>query len=124
MARCAWSLKDGTQTLDLGYDYDASGNILLRSEWGATAAFRDDVPTYDRLDRIVAYGRGLAAREGESIGILPGRQSFAQQWNLDAAGNWLEFDQDNNGDGRFELQQVRTHNPAGEKGKGTQLFLK
>ena len=53
-------------------------------------------------------------RQGESIGFLPGKRSFAQQRNLDAAGNWLEFDQDNNGDGRFELQQVRTHNAAGD----------
>ena len=59
--RCAWSLETGASTLALGYNYDVSGNTLLRSEFAATPAFHDDVLAYDRLDRTVSYQRGHSA---------------------------------------------------------------
>ena len=39
---------------------------------------------------------------------------FAQQWGLDATGNWKTFKQDNDGNGTWELNQTRTTNKANE----------
>ena len=41
-------------------------------------------------------------------------KKFAQCWSLDSAGNWRKFTEDNNGDGAWELDQLRTANKVNE----------
>ena len=61
-----------------------------------------------------------AARRGNLIDGQLGKelvdQVFAQDWNLDALGNWSGFDEDADGDGTADLAQRREHNAANELG--------
>ncbi len=43
-------------------------------------------------------------------------ENFAQDWTLEATGNWSEFDEDADGNGTNELEQTRAHNEANETG--------
>jgi len=61
-----------------------------------------------------------AARRGNLIDGDYGKelvdQVFAQDWNLDALGNWSGFDEDADGDGTADLAQQREHNAANDLG--------
>jgi RHS repeat-associated protein len=41
-------------------------------------------------------------------------KTFAQCWSLDATGNWRKFTEDSNGDGAWDLDQLRTSNKVNE----------
>jgi len=41
-------------------------------------------------------------------------KTFAQCWSLDATGNWMKYLEDTNGDGTWDLNQVRTANTVNE----------
>ncbi|MEX2120562.1 MAG: RHS repeat-associated core domain-containing protein, partial [Pirellulales bacterium] len=40
--------------------------------------------------------------------------TFAQEWSLDATGNWAAFKEDADGNGTWDLDQSRTHNQVNE----------
>jgi RHS repeat-associated protein len=46
--------------------------------------------------------------------LASGTENFAQQWTLDATGNWIQFQEDDTGSGTWSLDQTRTHDPANE----------
>ena len=46
--------------------------------------------------------------------ISSGTLNFAQDWALDATGNWSTFKEDSDGDTNWNLDQPRTHNKANE----------
>jgi hypothetical protein len=87
---------------------------MVPPEKSRAPPLRNDVLTYDRLNRVTLYERGQAVRQGASIGFSRSGRSFAQQWNLDAIGDWLEFDQDDRGNGQWPLEQIRADNAAGD----------
>jgi len=72
----------------------------------------DQQYTYDGLNRLTDAKTGLL--NGSHI-IPPGSDTrFQQQWSLDYVGNWSAFNQDDDGDGTFDLEQTRTANPVNE----------
>ncbi len=70
----------------------------------------DQAYTYDGLDRVANADQGTAS---DTTGLVT-TQKFEQQWKLDQLGNWQEFNQDDNGDATWDLEQSRTHNEVNE----------
>jgi RHS repeat-associated protein len=62
--------------------------------------------------QLTALARGTL-NSGQTA-IQTGSQDFAEQWTLDATGNWAEYKEDTNGDGTWELDQTRAFDPANE----------
>jgi RHS repeat-associated protein len=98
------------------YTYDFAGNRLSR-----------DIPTslYATNDQDQAYTydcghRLLHVDQGTWNGTSITSKKFAQHWTLDGLGNWDNgpsqsgFQQDNDGNGTYDLNQIRTHNKANE----------
>jgi RHS repeat-associated protein len=99
--------------IDYGYDY--AGNRTYRNVRGdmiagASVDERDQAYSYDGLHRVTDAEQGSA---NNTTGLISTKK-FDQQWTLDQLGNWQEFDQDNNGDSTWDLEQSRTHNDANE----------
>ena len=69
-----------------------------------------DLYAYDGLQRLDDFDRGSLNAAKDAITSL----KFAQQWSLDATGNWSNFKQDDNGDGTWDLDQDRTANKVNE----------
>ncbi len=66
------------------------------------------------IAEIVTADRGNL--NGTQDGIVSGTEAFAQEWDLDATGNWEGFDDDSDGDGTNDLVQTRDHNEVNETG--------
>jgi RHS repeat-associated protein len=98
------------------YTYDFAGNRLSRDIPTSLYATydQDQAYTYDGRHRLLHVDQGTW--NGTSITS----KKFAQHWTLDGLGNWDNgptlpgFQQDNNGDGTYELNQTRTHNTAND----------
>ncbi len=93
------------------YGYDRSGSRLWRENTVATAPSKyfDELYGYDRVDRLQDMERGRLAALKDSISSL----QFAQDWSLDATGNWRQFREDDDGTG-WDLDQIRTANQVNE----------
>jgi RHS repeat-associated protein len=107
----------GTPRDQVFYTYDFAGNRLSRDIPASLYATndQDQAYTYDGGHRL------LHVDQGTWNGSTITSKKFAQDWVLDALGNWdnsvspfYAFKQDNNGDGTYELNQTRTHNKANE----------
>jgi len=120
---CLWQRYGGGagDRVKLGYTYDRLGNRLTREDFVAkaqtTPQYFDELYTYDGLYRLIDLKRGQL-----STGAIT-NQKFRQNWQttsapiqsaLDPTGNWSKFNQDDNGDGTWELTQARTHNVVNE----------
>ena len=104
---CLW--KQGTATLaQIQYGYDRASNRTWRKD-GVLTGY-DELYSYDGLYRLTDQKRGTLNNLQSAI-INP---QFAQQWGLDATGNWKTFKQDNDGNGTWELNQARTTNKVNE----------
>jgi RHS repeat-associated protein len=68
------------------------------------------VPAFVPMVVTEEPARGKLRSNYTGIDIL----KCAQEWGLDATGNWGSFKQDNNGDGTWELNQTRTSNVVNE----------
>jgi len=93
------------------YGYDRNGNRLYRENTVATAAGKsfDELYGYDLIDRLKAMGRGDLNANKNAISS----KHFAQDWALDATGNWRNFREDDDGAG-WDLDQLRTANTVNE----------
>ncbi|MEM8672221.1 MAG: RHS repeat-associated core domain-containing protein, partial [Planctomycetota bacterium] len=106
----------GANYLDrVDYGNDRTGNRTYRNIRvdqisGATTDQRDQAYSYDGLDRLIDTDEGTS---NDTTGAIT-TKTFEQQWKLDQLGNWEEFDQDENGNGTWDLEQDRTHNDANE----------
>ncbi|MEM8667442.1 MAG: RHS repeat-associated core domain-containing protein [Planctomycetota bacterium] len=106
----------GANYLDrVDYGNDRAGNRTYRNIrvdqiTGATTDQRDQAYSYDGLDRLTDTDEGTA---NDTTGAIT-TKTFEQQWKLDQLGNWEEFDQDDDGNGAWDLEQDRTHNDANE----------
>jgi len=99
---------NATNLVQLKHGYDRNANRLYRRDEIArsSSAGLDQLYTYDGLDRLIDMERGTLNSANDAIS----NKSHAQQWDLDAVGNWTSFDRDDDGDGTFELSQSRSHN--------------
>ena len=114
-----WIDNGGTPTdIDrINYGYDRNSNRLWRESNLSTTNDdnEDELYTYDTLNRLTNVKRGDL--NGTQEGITGSTEQFAQDWGLDAVGNWDTFKQDddgNGGTGNWELEQTRTHNDVNE----------
>ncbi len=109
--------RDQTQGVDverIQHGYDRSGNRLWRETPVAAAngVHLDELYTYDGMNQLVAFDRGDL--NAAKMGLVADTKSLAQQWSLDATGNWSSFQEDADGDGTWGLDQSRSHNSANE----------
>lgn len=108
-----WYDYDGSTDVDrIKYGYDRNGNRTYRENTVAAAhsAYFDEKYLYDTIDRLKHMDRGRL--NGPKDGVID--KTFAQCWSLDATGNWRKFTEDSNGDGTWDLDQLRTANQVNE----------
>ena len=92
------------------HGYDEAGNRLWRINLADPTESHDELYAYDGVYGLRDMQRGtLNANE---TSIMP--MTFAQCWTLDAAGNWLSFQQDHSGSGIWDLIQERSPNLLNE----------
>lgn len=99
------------------YAYDLNGNRVARNARldlvaGAnlTEDNRDQIYTYDALNRLVNADQGTAAATHTTLI----NTTSTEAWTLDQLGNWSEYQRDDNANGSPDLNQTRTHNAANE----------
>jgi len=94
------------------YGYDRNGNRTYRENTVAASLgkYFDELYGYDFIDRLAAMDRGQLDNLKSQIQNL----QFAQDWALDAVGNWSGFKEDDDGSGTWDLDQQRTANKVNE----------
>jgi RHS repeat-associated protein len=92
------------------HGYDRASNRLYRAEPVDPSDQHDEFYDYDAIYRLKDFQRGSLNTTKTGIAAL----TFAQCWNLDEAGNWTGFREDDNGDGLWDLMQNRASNRANE----------
>ena len=104
----------GVDVERIKHGYDRAGNRLWRETPVATAngVHLDELYTYDGMNQLVAFARGDL--NTAKTGLMAGTKTLAQEWSLDATGNWSSFQEDTDGNGTWDLAQSRAHNPANE----------
>ncbi|QDU01709.1 tRNA3(Ser)-specific nuclease WapA precursor [Gimesia chilikensis] len=95
---------------NIQYGYDRASNLTYRDNRLDTTNSFDEYYTYDGLQRLKETERGALNAQRTGIGTL----KFAQCWSLDETGNWKGFQQDDTGNGTWNLQQTRTSNKVNE----------
>ncbi len=95
------------------HGYDRASNCLWRANPVAAAqtpaVHIDKLYTYDGAYRLINTERGELNANKDAIVS----KTFAQDWSLDATGNWATFKDDQDGAG-WDIQQSRQHNEANE----------
>ena len=93
------------------YGYDRNGNRLYRENTVAASYGKsfDEHYGYDLIDRLKTMDRGDLDNQKSAIENL----KFAQDWALDATGNWRNFREDDDGVG-WDLNQQRIANKVNE----------
>ncbi|MDD3470498.1 MAG: RHS repeat-associated core domain-containing protein, partial [Thermoguttaceae bacterium] len=104
----AWKTADETPVVQIQHGYDRGGNRLYRRDMVASA--HSELYQYDQMNQLTAMQRGVLNTAGDTVTS----KSFEEDFAFDMTGNWLNYKQDANGDGAFEVNQTRTHNLANE----------
>ena len=106
---CYWyDYGSSAGVLRIKHGHDRAGNRLYREE--ADTSDLDQLYSYDDVNRLTQSQEGTLSVSKDSISSL----NFAQQWSLDATGNWSGFKEDNDGDSTWDLNQLRTSNKVNE----------
>lgn len=94
------------------YGYDRNSNRIYRENVVADTLSKrfDELYDYDGINRLKAMQRGMLNGLKNAIMNL----QFAECWALDETGNWLNFRQDDTGNGTWDLNQDRTSNTVNE----------
>ena len=94
------------------HGYDRAGSRMYRADPVAIArgAGLEEQYGHDALQRLKKLNRGTLTSTNTAILA----STFAQCWSLDSTGNWTVFQQDNTGDGVWDLIQTRTTNSLNE----------
>jgi len=110
---CCWYDYGSSTDVDrIKYGYDRNGNRIWRQNTVAASHGKhfDELYDYDLIDRLNTMDRGDLNAIKDAINDL----QFAQDWALDAAGNWRNFREDDDGDSTWDLNQQRTANRVNE----------
>ncbi len=102
-----------TATLDqIQYGYDQSSNRVWRQNVVADSlgAKFDELYSYDGMQRLTDMSRGALTNNNQSIANM----TLAQQWGLDATGNWSNFVNTDVVTSANNLDQQRVSNPVNE----------
>ena len=98
-------------TLYVEYDYAGASSglrpVSLRYPNGRLL-HDDELYDYDGVSQLVGRDRGQLSAGRDAVTT----KTFAEDWALDATGNWAAFRQDLGGDGAWDLDQTRRHNKA------------
>ncbi len=92
------------------YGYDRASNRIWRENTVAPSGENDELYGYDRLQRLVRSARGTLSVDKSYVDDL----QFAQDWTLDATGNWNRLMQTDSNDPTENLDQARKQNAANE----------
>ncbi|MGC3967595.1 MAG: RHS repeat-associated core domain-containing protein [Pirellulales bacterium] len=92
------------------YGYDRASNRVWRKNTVAPSGGNDELYAYDGVQRLLDMSRGTLAAGNETVNSM----TFAQDWSLDATGNWSGFRQTDASDATQNLDQQRTSNAANE----------
>ena len=98
------------------HGYDRVSNRLWREDPIAAASSKhlDELYAYDGVNRLTDLDRGNLVFDDPNPGdVSISSKNFAEQWGLDATGNWTSFKQDDDGSG-WDLEQTRDHTKANE----------
>ncbi len=104
---CQWTNASGNVE-QVQYDYNRASSRTTRHETLHTG--NDELYTYDGLQRLVDMSRGDLATGHGTIDNM----SIAQQWTLDATGNWSQLVNTDVGTPANNLDQQRTSNTVNE----------
>jgi len=110
---CYWYDYGSSTDVDrIKYGYDRKGSRIWRENTVAAANGKsfDELYDYDLIDRLKTMDRGDLNALKDAVSNL----QFAQDWALDATGNWLSFREDDDGDATWDLNQQRTANKVNE----------
>jgi RHS repeat-associated protein len=105
----------GTETVavHLRHGYDSLGNLVWREDLIAKRqeipAYFDEHYAYDGLNRLTSLTRGQLRPDRSEIST---DVAMAEQWSLDALGNWSRYDERTYG--ATARSQSRTHNKVNE----------
>ncbi len=99
---------DETDVVRIQHGYDRGGNRLYRRDMVASS--HSELYQYDQMNQLVKLERG--ALNSSNTAIVS--NTFEEDFTYDVTGNWLNYKQDANGDGTFDVNQTRTHNAANE----------
>ena len=106
---CHWyDYGSSTDILRIKHGHDRAGNRLYREE--ADTSDLGQLYSYDDVNRLTQSEEGTLSGTKDTISSL----NFAQQWSLDATGNWSGFKEDDDGDSTWDLDQPRTSNAVNE----------
>lgn len=96
----------------LKYGYNRISNRIWREDIVAQANSQnfDELYGYDGMQRLEDFERGLL-NGGHNAITSP---TFEQEWELDATGNWMEFDQTVPPNPSQDFEQERTNNTVNE----------
>ena len=101
---------DAVDVERMKYGYDRASNRLWMERLADTNRLHDELYTYDGMHRLKTFKRGMLTTGRTAITTL----KFAQEWGLDATGNWSSFKEDANGDATWDLVQSRSSNKVNE----------
>jgi len=106
-----WENYSTSTSLDqFQYGYDRASSRTWRKNLVAPAGF-DELYAYDGMHRLQSAERGQLSSDKSRI---ESDFEFHQAWNLDATGNWSDFEQFDQDDASQALVQQRTHNAVNE----------
>ncbi|HEY1603571.1 MAG TPA: hypothetical protein VGG64_28480, partial [Pirellulales bacterium] len=98
----------------INYGYNRGGSRIWRQDPVASSqsppVYQDELYSYDGLQRLFDMSRGQLTSGNTQIANL----ASAQQWNLDATGNWSNFVNTDTATPANNLDQQRTSNPVSE----------
>jgi RHS repeat-associated protein len=109
-----WTNYAGTSDkVKIGHGYDRAGNRLYRQDEASAAQslYLDELYLYDGVNQLTSARRGRLNSNHD--GFESSTENFAQNWTLDATGNWSEFKEGTSQD-NWTLDQDREHNEANE----------
>ena len=108
-----WKGYNGTADVaQIKHGYDYASNRTWREDVVAAANSKkyDELYTYDGLHRLTNAKRGDLNVGKDGID----NEQFEHDWTLDALGNWTTFNESDDDDAPWELEQTRYHNEVNE----------
>jgi RHS repeat-associated protein len=109
----AWKNSSNIDIVRIKHGYDVVGNRLYREDIAATNAGKsfDELYQYDGMSQLIDMQRGTLNSAKTEIASC---KNYEDNFIFDATGNFVNYKQDMDGNGTFDLNQSRTHNAVNE----------